>query len=128
LSPDQLDALAGSAKDVAVSPGSVIQQEGQDAAHVAVVVDGRAALWQGGEQVGEVTAGDFVASRAPFDRLTRGARVVAQTPMRLIALPSEGLVEMLGDAGVTAAILRGRLARLRPTEGGPAGEPGAGQH
>ena len=126
LSSDQLDELAGAARDMALPAGAVVQHETTGAPQVAVVVDGRATLWHEARQVGEVAPGDFVANCPPFDVLTRGARVIAQTPMRLITLPPDGLGEFLGDAAITAAMLRGRLARLRPTEGGPSGEPGAG--
>jgi CRP-like cAMP-binding protein len=117
LSRDDLVTLAAAADEVAVPAGSVVQHHGQSSPHVAVVLDGTAGLWDGGEQVGAVGPGDVVANRPPLDVLTRSARVVAQTPMRLLALPAHLVAEKLDDTAVTAAMVQSLVTRLRRPDG-----------
>jgi CRP-like cAMP-binding protein len=113
LSRQDLIVLSEAAEEVAMPAGSIVQYEGQATAHAAVIVDGIASLWLGGRQVGEVGPGAFVANRPPLGILTRNARVIAQTPMRLLALPVDVLANMLDETAVTAAVLDAGLARLR---------------
>ncbi len=113
ISPHDFATLAKVASDVSVPAGAVVQHAGPAAPYLAVVVDGIAGLWRADRHIGEVGPGEFVSNRPPLDVLTRGARVVAQTPMRLLALPIEVFTPMLDDTAIAATMLDYALARLR---------------
>jgi CRP-like cAMP-binding protein len=116
LCPEDLTTLADAALELSAPAGVVIQQAGDAAATVRLVVDGVASVWRDDDKIGEIGAGEFIANRPPLDVLTRGARVVAETPMRLLALQTELLSGMLSETAVTATVLQSALARLRRSE------------
>jgi CRP/FNR family transcriptional regulator, cyclic AMP receptor protein len=113
LSADELAALAERATDVCLQRGEVVHRADQPCSAVVVVVDGCAALYRDGRQVGEVGPGELIAGKAPLDILTRGAEVVAQTAMRLLMLPHDAVQATLSDTAVTAAFVHSAMARLR---------------
>src|SRR4051794_14248456 len=97
LSPSDFEALASAAADLAVPAGAVVQHAGPADPSLSVVVEGVASVWRTSKRVGEVGPGEFIANRPPLDVLTRGARVVAETPMRLLSLPVDLFTGMLDD-------------------------------
>ena len=113
LAHDDLAKLADVATDMAVVPGAAVVTPGEGDAFVAVVADGTAELWRGDQLVGEVGPGEIVANRPPLDIVTRDARVVAMTPMRLLSLPVEAVASKVTHTAVTAAIVHAAVARLR---------------
>jgi CRP-like cAMP-binding protein len=72
--------------------------------------------------VGEVGPGEIVANRPPLDIITRDARVVAQTPMRLLSMPVDAVASKVTHTAVTASIVHAAVARLRRVGASPNGE------
>jgi hypothetical protein len=113
LSTRDLATLAEAAGDITVPPGSVVQHAGPAAPFLGVVVDGTAGLWRDDTRVGDVGPGEFVSNRPPLNVLTRGGRVVAQTPMKMLTLPCDVLTAMMDDKAIAATMLDSALATLR---------------
>ena len=86
LSDDDLRLVAMFVSEVSVSEGKHLVDEGDYSYEFFMIQDGRAEVTRGGEEIAELSAGDFFGEIGLLEKRTRNASVVAKTPMRLVTL------------------------------------------
>lgn len=79
-----LQRLAGYAREMAVSAGVDLAEQGGHGGEFMVIVEGDADVLRGGRLVGRLTAGDCFGVLGARELTPRTATVTARTPMRLI--------------------------------------------
>ena len=120
-SKKELQLVARRAEDVTVEPGKVLVREGAAGAEFFVIVEGTAEVSRHGNKVAELGPGAFFGDLALLDKAPRNATVVAETPMRLLALDPGEFAQLLDIAPSIDASLR-RIAderRARPLRSSP---------
>jgi len=97
-SSGDLAKIARLTDEIEVEAGRELVVEG-DAGHEAfVVVDGSAAISQGGVEVATVGPGAVFGEMALIDRVPRNATVTATTPMRLLVIGQREFSGLLDEA------------------------------
>ena len=94
LSEDDVRALATYADEVTVSEGKHLVDEGGYAYDLFVIVEGRAEVIVGGDEVAELGPGDFFGEAGVIEKSERNATVIAKTRMRLVTLTGWDLRRM----------------------------------
>ena len=86
LDDEQLDLLAGSAREFTVAAGQPLIQRGDPGSGLFVLEEGSAVV-DAPEGARELRAGDVFGERSLLDDSGRTARVRAQTDVRCLAIP-----------------------------------------
>ena len=94
LDDEQLDVLAGCAKDFTVAAGQPLIQRGDPGSGLFVLEEGRAVV-DAPEGSRELGPGDVFGERALLDGVERTARVRAETDVRCLAIPRPELERLI---------------------------------
>jgi len=86
FAPAELDRVADLAEEVEALPGAVVIDQGRVGMECFVVLEGQASVFVGSDLVATVGPGTMIGERSLVDRGPRSASVIAETPMRLVAL------------------------------------------
>jgi CRP/FNR family transcriptional regulator, cyclic AMP receptor protein len=86
LPKKELDLLAQQTDEIDVAPGKVLAREGDLGHEFFVIESGSADVTRGGEQLGQLGAGDYFGELALLDEDRRTATVTATSPMALIVM------------------------------------------
>ncbi len=109
-----MDRIAALAVEVDFPPDHVIARQGEIGTGFFVVVDGTVRVIRDGEPVATLGPGDFFGELSVLDGRPRIAQVVADGPVRCLALASWDFESvLLEEPQVAVAILRGLAGRLR---------------
>lgn len=120
---DRIDALMAS---IEVEAGARLTTEGAGGLDVVLVVEGRASVTRGGEEIAVVGPGDLVGEMSVLSRAPRNATVTALTPMRVSVMHLGEFDELLR----IAPSVREKVERIAAERGGrlPASRRIAGRH
>jgi CRP/FNR family cyclic AMP-dependent transcriptional regulator len=117
LSRRQLKQLALQAKEVRHAAGHVVTGEGRPALGFHLILEGQAAVTQGGSGRRTLGPGDHFGEISMIDGQGRSATVTAVTPMRAVVLSHATFDELLDeDPGFARGLLLVLCARLREAE------------
>jgi CRP-like cAMP-binding protein len=94
LDDEQLDILAGGAKEFSVAAGQPLTQRGDPGSGVFVLEEGSAVV-DAPEGSRRLRPGDVFGERSLFDGGERTARVRAETDVRAIAIPRPELEQVI---------------------------------
>ena len=104
-------ARSGTASDVA--PGTELCREGAVGREFIVIIDGKAVVSRGGQEVATLGPGDFFGELSLLDHTPRDATVTASTPMTIFVMtPSEFAAVLETAPSVTRKLLVGMARRL----------------
>jgi CRP-like cAMP-binding protein len=103
-------------EEAAVAPGQVLMEQGAGGRELFIIVDGTGRVSIDGEQVATVGPGDFVGEMAMLDRQPRTATVVAESPMRLLAVGQAAFGTFIDQTAVARAVAAQLAGRLRQAE------------
>jgi CRP-like cAMP-binding protein len=106
LSGEERVEIAGYLNEVSVEPGTTLAVQGDNAYELFVIEAGEAAVTKDGEDVRTLREGDVFGEIGLLVTGTRTATVVANTPMRLVALFSREFRQIEGRMPSIAARLR----------------------
>ncbi|HEX2015234.1 MAG TPA: cyclic nucleotide-binding domain-containing protein [Solirubrobacteraceae bacterium] len=97
LSDDALRALSASARELTVSEGTHIVDEGQFSYEFYAIADGTAEVLREGDVVAQLGPGDFFGETGVVDKARRNATVVARSRVHLLTLTGWDLRRLRGD-------------------------------
>ncbi len=83
---DELRQIDSLMTMVDVPRGTVLTEQDAPGFECFVIVEGSASAWRNGRRLNHLEAGSFFGELALLDRKNRTATVIAETPMRLLAL------------------------------------------
>ena len=118
LAPEQIDTIAGASESRSLQRGDVLFTEGEEAAELFVVADGRIAISNksidGRESMmALMERGDLFGEMPLFDALQRSAEARALEPSSVIAIPYQPLKDLYQEQPTllwkVVALLAGRL-------------------
>jgi CRP/FNR family cyclic AMP-dependent transcriptional regulator len=113
----QLRAVARLAEVVEVGPGTVLTRAGEPGDHFFMIVDGRARAEVGRRRRSRRGPGDFFGEMSLLDGGPRSATVVAETPMRLLAIHRRDFARLLTTVpDLMRSLLATLSRRLRQAE------------
>src|SRR6266542_464242 len=116
----EIDQIASLATEVDIPEGKVLAREGTPGREFYVILDGKAAVSIGGNEVAALGPGDFFGEMALLDQGPRVATVIATTPMEVAVLdPREFSTLIEEQPGVARKILKVLAQRLRASERAP---------
>jgi CRP-like cAMP-binding protein len=111
---DVLERIAARATDVDFPAGHVIARQNEIGTGFFVVAEGHVRVVRDGRRLAELGPGEFFGELSVLDGQPRNAQVVAETPVRCLAVASWDLEALIrGDGELALAIIRGLAARLR---------------
>jgi flavin reductase (DIM6/NTAB) family NADH-FMN oxidoreductase RutF len=84
------------------APGDAVVREGEPGDVLFVIMEGQANVVRGGRGVKALSSGDFFGEVSVFDGRPRTADVVAETPLRCLAIPRDVLREVIESHPVVA--------------------------
>ncbi len=101
---------------VEVPRGSVLTEQDAPGLECFVIVEGSASAWRNGRRLTGFEAGSFFGELALLDRKVRTATVIAETPMRLLALSSNEFKTLTATVPQVAYRIMAEMGtRLRST-------------
>src|SRR5262249_57134980 len=92
--------------------GDVIIHEGAKGRDFFVILEGTASITRAGQEVANITSGDFFGELALFDPAPRNATVTATSKLRLAVLTQPEFHEELKEETIRDSILTGMARRL----------------
>ena len=109
----ELAQIARLVDEVEMPKGGVLMQEGEPGRESFIIVDGTATVSVDGTEVATLGAGSFVGEMSLLELLPRTATVVAQTPVRLLAIGPQQFNSLLDNSVVARKLLATMAGRLR---------------
>src|SRR5207245_2371913 len=91
ISGRQMDELARVVDELDEPAGKVLASEGAIGHEFFVLLEGQAAVTQGGREIGLLGPGDFFGEIALLEGVPRTATVTATTPVRFFVLTRQAL-------------------------------------
>jgi transcriptional regulator with PAS, ATPase and Fis domain len=122
LPPSQLDRLASAATEYRMEAGVTVLREGEPAASVFLILDGRVAIaksFESGEQLTIATreSGEWIGEMALLDEGTRSATATTSCPTWLLEVPSDAFLRaVLSVSEAARDLLRILSERLREAD------------
>ena len=114
LEPDALEQLAEAAGELDFPPGRYIVHQGQVGSGLYVILAGEARVVRGTDLLARLGPGDFFGELAVLDQQPRSASVVAEQPVRCLALACWDVLAILErEPRLALNLLRALAARLR---------------
>lgn len=120
LSRKQLEQLARLTEDLDVPAGTVLCSEGTRGREFFVIVEGKATVTRGGEQIATLDNGDFFGEIALLERVDRTATVTAAAPLRFFVVGEHAFNAVVGtDPAIERKLLRALARRVLPAFADP---------
>ena len=120
LSKKELQRIAESVKEVAHREGAVLAREGESGLGFFLITDGTARAEVGGRARTRMGPGDFFGEISLLDGGPRTATVLAETPVRTLALTQwvfKSLIE--NNPSIASKMLKVMASRLRSSSKDP---------
>ena len=120
LSKKELQRIAESVKEVAHREGAVLAREGESGLGFFLITDGTARAEVGGRVRTRMGPGDFFGEISLLDGGPRTATVLAETPVRTLALTQwvfKSLIE--NNPSIASKMLKVMASRLRSSSKDP---------
>ena len=109
--------LAETGKRRTYGPDEEIVREGSTGTALYIVLSGNARVVRGGEQLGEVKAGDFFGELALIEEHPRSASVIANTDTECLLFPAWEFTALLGEhPEIAVPIMKALIGRLHRRE------------
>lgn len=109
--------LAETGKRRSYAPDEEIVREGSTGTALYIVLSGNARVVRGGEQIGEVKAGDFFGELALIEEHPRSASVIAATETECLLFPAWEFSALLGEhPEIAVPIMKALIGRLHRRE------------
>jgi CRP/FNR family cyclic AMP-dependent transcriptional regulator len=116
-SPKELAGIAAIVKEVEFPPGKVITKEGQTGIGMHIVVEGETKVQIGGRTRRRLGPGAFFGEIALLDGGPRTATVVAETPVKTLAIPAWSFKALVrSQPALALKMLEETCRRLRANE------------
>lgn len=113
-SKHDLQKIARLADEIDVEAGRELVTEGDTGHEAFVIVDGRAVVSRGGDEVVTLGPGDPFGEMALIDRAPRNASVTATTPLRVLVIGQREFAGLMDEApDFRQSILSAMAARVR---------------
>ncbi len=110
----QLRKLLRSTTEMRVEPDTMIVRERARTTTLYVLLEGTVKVVRGGRTISRLKAGEYFGEIALIDGRPRSASVVAETPVRCLALQQDALRKLVRtDPDVSWTLLQSLAARLR---------------
>jgi CRP/FNR family transcriptional regulator, cyclic AMP receptor protein len=110
----ELERLAEAAVEVDFAAERVIARQGEIGTGFFVIVEGSVRVVRDGKSVARLGPGDFFGELSVIDGAPRNAQVVAEEPVRVLALATWDFERLLRETpGIALTVLRVVVARLR---------------
>ncbi len=120
LNTKQLEQLEMITDEIDVAAGTVLVQEGRVAHEFFIIISGEVAIDKGGQEINNLTGGDFLGEIALIDGGPRTATATASTPCRLLVLTHGGFHQLLDTSPeIRRAVMEALGQRLRRLEPAP---------
>lgn len=117
LSEKELRSVVETGKEIQYAAGHRIVQEGATGVGFHLILDGRARVTIGGDQVASVGPGDYFGEMSLIDGGPRSATVEAETELRTLSLTSWEFMPLLdGNPTIGRKMLVELSRRLRAAE------------
>jgi CRP/FNR family transcriptional regulator, cyclic AMP receptor protein len=117
LEPRVRRRLAETGKRRTYGPDEDIVREGSTGTALYIVLSGRARVVRGGEQLAELTAGDFFGELALIEEHPRSASVIAATETECLLFPAWEFTALLEEhPEIAVPIMRELIARTHRRE------------
>jgi CRP/FNR family transcriptional regulator, cyclic AMP receptor protein len=114
LERSSLLPLAEAASEIDFDDGDVLVIQGQIGTGLFIVVNGAVRIVRHGEDVAQLSPGDYLGELAVIDREPRSASAFAVGPTTCLALASWDLFRRVdADPALSHALLRGLALRVR---------------
>jgi CRP-like cAMP-binding protein len=97
--------VAGIGEPVDAEPGAILMDQGDVGTECFFVIEGQAGVFAAGQHVATIGAGSIVGEMALVGHKPRNARVVAETPMRLLAFDIAAFKKLLDTMPVAREIV-----------------------
>jgi CRP/FNR family transcriptional regulator, cyclic AMP receptor protein len=107
---DQLNCVAGACRDMDVTEGTTLTEQGEFGYAMFAVKQGTADVFKNGELIRTLGPGDVFGEIAVFFGGVRTATVVATSPMKLVMLFNSELVRLDREVPAVADKLRATVA------------------
>ncbi len=116
----EISQIASLATEIAVPEGKILAREGEPGREFYVILDGKADVEIGGNQVATLGPGDFFGEMALLDQGPRVATVKASTAMEVAVLDPREFVSLIEEhPAVARKVLKVMAGRLRNAEQNP---------
>ena len=114
LTPKELQAIAGGAKERSVEAGETIAAEGEGGVGFFVVAEGKARVERDGEVLAHLNPGASFGEVALLDDRgnRRSASVIAETPVTMLAWSSWTFLALINEHASLGFALATTLARM----------------
>lgn len=123
FTPDELDRVAELVDEVEAEKGAEITDQGRPGQECYVIQEGQANVYFGGEHIASLGPGSMVGEMALIDHRPRSATVLAETPMRLLALDAKNFRALLDEMPKASQRVMSLLnARLQENDARRSGE------
>ena len=117
LEPRVRRRLAETGKRRTYGPDEDIVRQGSTGTALYIVLSGRARVVRGGEQLAELTAGDFFGELALIEEHPRSASVIAATETECLLFPAWEFTALLEEhPEIAVPIMRELIARTHRRE------------
>jgi flavin reductase (DIM6/NTAB) family NADH-FMN oxidoreductase RutF len=114
LAPEQLERLLATGSERSYEDGETIVRMGDPGHELFVILEGSVCIKRAGRELGSLSAGELFGEMAVFDGRARSADVVADGPVRCLAVPREALREAIeAEPQVAWELLSLLASRLR---------------
>ena len=115
LSKRDLERIAGVADEIDLNEGKELTREGEPGREFFVLLEGTAAVTQGGERVNDLAAGDFFGEIALISDGPRTATVTATTPVRTLVVTRRSFQRLVDEVPeIQRNVLAAAAERLNP--------------
>ena len=117
LEPRVRRRLAETGKRRTYGPDEDIVREGSTGTALYIVLSGRARVVRGGEQLAELSSGDFFGELALIEEHPRSASVIAATETECLLFPAWEFTALLEEhPEIAVPIMRELIARIHRRE------------
>ena len=114
ISDESMARLAEVAGEQDFAAGAFIVRQGQVGTGLYVILEGRARVLRGSDELAELGPGDFFGELAVVDQQPRMASVRAETDVSCLALASWDLLALLErDPALSLNLIKGLAERVR---------------
>jgi CRP-like cAMP-binding protein len=117
LGGKELEDVAAIADEIDLPEGKELTVEGNPGREFMVLIEGRASVKRGDQEVNRLGAGDFFGEIALVEDRPRTATVVAETPVRALVITDRAFRSLLEHSPeIESKVMSARSARLGPED------------
>ena len=93
--------------------GAQLIQQGDDAEHVFIIIEGHAEAFVDGQKVGDVQKDEIFGAMAVFTREKRSASVIASEPCTVMVIPKDQFLSLMqSNPRIAHSLIEGMARRI----------------